>query len=73
MRNGKLSPSCDAFCRDEVLTKNKFFEEEAKRKAESVEKGSEGFPQRDEPISKLDDGQPDDDIFYDYNAEQEDE
>lgn len=30
--------------RDEVLTRNKFLEEEARRKAESVERGENNFP-----------------------------
>lgn len=59
-------------CRDEVLTKNKFLEEEAKRKAEAVENGEESESlQQDAPTneSNIDDSQ-EDDILYDSEADQ---
>jgi hypothetical protein len=62
-----------SFGRDEVLTKNKYLEEEAKRKAESVENGEEKLPQQDEPVASNDESQADDDIFYDSDAEQQEE
>lgn len=49
-------------------------EEEAKRKAESVDNGEENLPQQDAPtISNEESQQPDDDIFYDSDAEQQEE
>lgn len=61
------------FSRDEVLTKNKYLEEEAKRKAEAVENGEENLPQQDAPVTSNEESQPDDDIFYDSDAEQQEE
>jgi hypothetical protein len=61
------------FSRDEVLTKNKYLEEEAKRKAEAVENGEENLPQQDAPVTSNEEPQPDDDIFYDSDAEQQEE
>lgn len=60
------------FSRDEVLTKNKYLEDEAKRKAEAVDNGEENLPQ-DAPVSSNEQSQPDDDIFYDSDAEQQEE
>lgn len=50
--------------RDEVLTKNKFLEEEAKRKAEAVDNSEETHAVSSE------DSQLEDDIFYDSQAEE---
>jgi CTP:phosphocholine cytidylyltransferase-like protein len=75
--------------RDEVLTRNKFLEEEARRKAEAVEKG-EDFPplsQQELPQQLQDsttvkqlkistvpnDSHEEDDIFYDSDLEQAEE
>lgn len=62
-----------SFLRDEVLTKNKYLEEEAKRKAESVENGEDKLTKQDAPITSNEESQPDDDIFYDSDAEQKEE
>jgi hypothetical protein len=61
--------------RDEVLTKNKYLEEEAKRKAEAVDNGEENLPQQDAPVTNNEESQsqPDDDIFYDSDTEQQEE
>lgn len=56
------------FClsvRDEVLTKNKFLEEEAKRKAEAVDNSEEIHAS----VSS-EDSQQEDDIFYDAQVEE---
>lgn len=53
-----------SFDRDEVLTKNKFLEEEAKRKAEAVDNSDEVHPVSSE------DSQQEDDIFYDSQVEE---
>lgn len=60
--------------KDEVLTKNKYLEEEAKRKAEAVENGEDKFSQQDAPeTSNVEDSQQEDDIFYDSNADQQED
>lgn len=75
------------FCRDEVLTRNKFLEEEARKKAEAVENGEINFPppmqqpqqKQDAPITTqpkstvADSSHEDDDIFYDSDLEQPEE
>lgn len=66
------------FNRDEVLTKNKFLEEEAKRKAEQVDNGEEfsaPILQQDAPSAptSTEDSQQDDDGFYDSDANQDEE
>lgn len=53
--------------RDEVLTKNIFLEEEAKREAEAVQ-NEEKLPEH-----KTESTYEDDDIFYDSKAEQQEE
>lgn len=57
--------------RDEVLTKNIFLEEEAKREAEAVE-NEEKMPEH-KTESTYEDAQQEDDIFYDSKAEQQEE
>lgn len=74
--------------RDEVLTRNKFLEEEARRKAEAVENGEIDFPapqmqptqqKQDAPMptqpkpTAADISHEDDDIFYDSDLEQPEE
>lgn len=62
------------FQRDEILTKNKFLEDEAKRKAEAVENGEDQMQQQDAPEdSDSDDSQQEDDVFYDSDAAEQEE
>lgn len=62
------------FARDEILTKNKFLEEEAKRKAEMVDNGEDSSVQQDpQDDSGLDDSQQDDDVFYDSDGNEREE
>lgn len=53
--------------RDEVVTKNKFLEEEARRNAEAVQNGEMLVPEARPKSSD------DDDIFYDSAAELKEE
>ena len=55
------------------MTKNKYLEEEAKRKAEAVENGEDNLPQQAAPATTSNESQPDEDIFYDSDAEQQEE
>ena len=56
-------------CRDEILTKNKFLEEEAKRKADMVD--SEDDMQQDEQTeAESDDSRQEDDVFYDSDLQE---
>lgn len=55
------------FDRDEVVTKNKFLEEEARRNAEAVQNGEMLVPQARPKSSD------DDDIFYDSATELKEE
>ncbi|CRL07372.1 CLUMA_CG020349, isoform A [Clunio marinus] len=57
--------------KDEVLTKNKFLEDEAKRNADVVE--NEDDTQQSEVESKSEDSQQDDDLFYDSDSSQQEE
>lgn len=60
--------------RDEILTKNKFLEDEAKRKAEAVENGEDQMQQQDAPEdADSDDSQQEDDVFYDSDAAEQEE
>jgi len=56
-------------CRDEVLSRNVFFEEEARRKAEAVDNGDESFSEITPAVNYKDSSQ-NDDIFYDFKADQ---
>jgi hypothetical protein len=56
-----------------VLTKTKFFEEEAKRKAETVDNGEDNVPQQDAPIATNANDSQEDDVFYDSDADQHEE
>lgn len=58
-------------CRDEVLSRNVFFEEEARRKAEAVDNGDESFSEITPAVNYKDkDSSQNDDIFYDFKADQ---
>lgn len=57
------------FDRDEVVTKNKFLEEEARRNAEAVQNGEMLVPEARPKAGSADD----DDIFYDSAAELKEE
>lgn len=59
--------------RDEVLTKNIFLEQEAKREAEAVENGEKLPDEHKNTKSTDEESQQDDDIFYDSKAEQQEE
>ena len=61
---------CLLFCRDEILTKNKFLEEEAKRKAEMVDNGEDDVQQDQQAETDLDDSRQEDDVFYDSDLQE---
>lgn len=53
------------------MTKSIFLEDEAKRKAETVENSVESLPEQESPaVSTEDDSQQDDDVFYDSQADE---
>lgn len=59
-----------AHLRDEVLTKNIFLEDEAKRKAEIIGNSGEKLLEQESPSASVEDSQQDDDIFYDSQVEE---